>query len=1794
MMGARGGGLLKYPLPAYLKFTGEMAEAFKILTDSMVSKGNEELLAHGKFKMTFIEGADELKETTDFNAPDLNTALASKVRNVLADTVKPNTPSNIVPFMKEMVEICSNYLAQYAEYNKDKGPAFKLLVKAMKAKGSQQLYTKGKIKKTNGKAATDLEEAKGLESDHDDPNLSQEIHSRLSKLVEGQVPQDLKNDMTDTLDITSKYLSQSAIDELERGPAFDLLIKELQRNGGDPFTPQFAPVSTKFAGSYVLKSAPGLSSIEPDATTAPIFLDVLHRSVDAATPKALTNDMNEVIQRCANYLSAFVRDRDIALQILLKMMKGNASKDLAQRNNYSTNYGTGAAETEAAPILIPFLPIKDIADEVKQKISPDAEKVTPPKLKIAMKAVVQDVSRYLSQPTALRSGAAGDRYPLNLLAAVKQSLGSRPLFKFKSFGQTYADAADVLKYAGPLESDPTQKSENLKAEIMTEMRRGVPQRLAPSITTDLKGTMDEAATHLAKIGMEKGEALQYLVNLMKEQGEAPLAQLQGYQQTYNDGARRIEVAPSLANEKVDKDAYEDVRGKFNTLVDAKPAAEHKKHMPGIIEDASKFLAKPMPETPAEKRQILADLMTRQGDAVLGKEDIYKVTYTEGGRELMKAPVGVTNSVDDNKKQEISDKIATVIPDKKLEVQLKDSVQEGSAYITDILKGRGEVMKAIHDGMKSEKDKEFLNIGKFSKSHGETADMLSNASHFGGQNPSPVIVDKVAPLVNDIISAKQVSAKAKPYVTETTNITTNYIAGIATNECGLDAKALAELDAGKARSQETKMEQIVSEGSRPENTETEKARLEREKSKTGTNADREIARSVVLEVDAEREQALKILHGQLKAKGGETFYKQPHNHLTHNQASEWLLMNPPMVVDRSVKESGDTSRLHKKFERKLSTLVATVTPEEMYDTMQDVIIESSRILSEYFVTNSYKALVRDALISGMQKRRNEILIEVNGAAETYFFAAQRLKKVQSLEVKDPSPNISYFLAKNLEEIIRCHSMARKLMAAMKDHIKEASDFLSVLVTKPDEQIEAYAALLNEMEAAGDTLLIETNIPKTYKDSADFLRHLTSYKDKYGRSDSSLQSSTEGKLKQLMAHVKSGGYSEAALNGTITESTKLLVSYIVLQGEKTEVLKEMIGHMDHVGGNVLLRHGKIRKTYSEGADLLRPKNADQLSVPGADPVVSRKIQIKLRNLMDKNPPKKHLELVDAVIEDATMFMAIHFLEPQIIQVCKCMKNVFVQCELWCDEILRRVAQPCCSCSRHVSTQALSDVAPGKKLQVCPGTSRAHESGINLNVSQCPHHMLQKSPCPAHKPTIDCGRSTTASYLLYSPTFSHFYPYKRDNVHTDDTVPITGEGSLNPNLPSGSPSLTFPADLSSSKTTEIDTDSTLFSYHTPQSHTPVASKDESAGPFTQSSYAMFFETKPQRLSRIDYKGTSRHNEKISTRSYSSRTPIVTTDEMADWHAMMVSLIWNLQAWRDWIQDNINRALYYYQEQSRNSDEPEESWLTFQRRVTTEALQWRQYNKFSRQLTMRLALRYQGREILSPTRSTVATDTYIECQQDTLHIIEMFNKWTQWITVLLKETDSMQQESRESATQDMRWPHFREKVQEHANDWAVYNTYLDECWQKKYEQIISAWKQPGPVWVVSACGAVPSGAVAAGVYEGEVIWVARTTHRSNVLPAALHPSKHCCVLYADGGVHHYTKYQVMCNAEVSWVAWRAGDVSARTVRVASGVHVGRVHYRGSHLLGAVQAPAYRCHVLIYGRPFAFSCYDLLVLNEP
>lgn len=43
----------------YFWYIGEMLEAFTILTDAMYSKGDQQLLQHGKFVQTYKEGADE-------------------------------------------------------------------------------------------------------------------------------------------------------------------------------------------------------------------------------------------------------------------------------------------------------------------------------------------------------------------------------------------------------------------------------------------------------------------------------------------------------------------------------------------------------------------------------------------------------------------------------------------------------------------------------------------------------------------------------------------------------------------------------------------------------------------------------------------------------------------------------------------------------------------------------------------------------------------------------------------------------------------------------------------------------------------------------------------------------------------------------------------------------------------------------------------------------------------------------------------------------------------------------------------------------------------------------------------------------------------------------------------------------------------------------------------------------------------------------------------------------------------------------------------------------------------------------------------------------------------------------------------------------------------------------------------------------------------------------------------------------------------------------------------------------
>ncbi|KAL4716576.1 hypothetical protein ACJJTC_010240 [Scirpophaga incertulas] len=1715
-----GGGDTQTHPPAYLLFTGQKLEAFMVLVNSMENKGDENLITFGKCSMTYKEGVNELKRTPDFEATEYLEFLAEKLRNDLFATVKPNILANLEQSMNDVVDICSKYLAQYAEYTKDKGPAFKLLIKTMTDKGNEQLYKKGKVKKAYIGAATVLNKSKDLDTDHDDPDLSKAIYSNLSNLVEATTPKELKQDMDETLDKCSKFLSQIAVDEIERGPAFDILIKELEKHGNERFTPQYETLSDKFNAAYILKSAPGLSSSVPDPATVQVFEEALHAAVDTITPYNLKSDMAEVIGRCSNYLSAFVRDRSRAMEILLKTMQSEGKKVLVKRNNYTMDNINGKKEIESAPVVIPLLPVKDVADEIKVQLEKEVAASTPTDLNTAMKSLVQDVSKYLSQAVSLKSKTAGLRYPLDLLTATMKSIGSKPLYKHKALGVTYDDAAKELKQTETLDQSQKPENEVLKNKISTELSHGVPKKLNPTLTQELTPTITDASNYLAKVGSEKGEALDYMVKLMNEKGDAPLEKIQGYMQTYNDGARRIVNSNSLNNDKVDKEVQQSLKNKLTELTNVKPIPKYTKILPGVIEDSSKFLATSFPENEDEKRHLLADLMARKDDDILAQDRLYKITYKEGGVELIDAPVGVTTAHNENKKAEMLKNIMNVIPGEKLQDVLQNTANEGASYLTDTVKARADALQNIHDKLVKENNQDFLAVGKFKANHQQAAEISKKKSLEGVQG-------------------------------------------------------LTEADL--------------------------KNKLVRD--------------------DALRNDALDIMHSQLRSRAGEVFYNQPFTELSHAQASEWL-KKPPLKVDKAVKESADSGRLQKKFERKLSFLVSKNTPPHMVDSMQDVVIESSRTLSEYFVASNYKALAADVLISEMQKRGNEILVEVDGAVETFFFAAQRLKRKNSMEIKEPCFSAAYIITKKLDDIIKCRSMPRKLISTMKDHVKTTADHLSELVTKPDDYIEAYISLLNEMEATGNTLLIEDSISKSYKEAATYLRQLTSFEDQINRDNSSLKLSIQKKLISIMANVTARSYTKSAIEDVIANCAKLLVSYVMLQGEKTQVLKIIISQMEDISDNVFLRHGSISKTYAQAAKILQGFNIDRSSASHVDPVAARKIQIKLNTLMIGKVPEKYIALIDDIIEDTTAFLALQLLRPQVIQVCKCMKNVLVQCELYCDEILRRVSRPSCTCSRHVSKMTLQDIASSQHTQInsdCKGSA----FGIKTSIIRCPAKVPpastsrgeSTSACPAHSQIKPCKPDTTTSYQLYS-VYDRQFPLGQcvDNyclvdpsfkIHSNinqlpESCNACDETSLESVLVTR-----LSSDLSSySSFRRIDNQSSDKStdiYYTP----PNTLLEPTCPPVKtcQSSKATLhinddIRDSSEKISPLvaDYPGTS--SPIIQGKAgFSSRTPIVTTDQMSDWHAMMISCLWNIQAWREWIDECIKSAINYSFETYTSSEEYERKWTLLYRKISTEALQWRQYNYFSRQLATRLSSRYSDKQIVSPTRATVKTRMYRQCQLEMLDIINMLYKWTRWLNTVVKETNSLEFIKLDIPLHAMRWNHFKKKVEEYLSDWYRYTMHLNNC----LEQISNLFSnseglpilhQSGPVWVVSAYGAVPSGAIAAGVYEGEMIWVARTTHKSNVLPAALHPSKHCCLVYADRSVYHYSKYQIMCNAKVTWVAWRAGEVGARAVKVAPSVYIGRVLYRGSHLLGAVHAPTYRCHVIIFGRPFAFNCYELLVLQ--
>lgn len=116
---------------------------------------------------------------------------------------------------------------------------------------------------------------------------------------------------------------------------------------------------------------------------------------------------------------------------------------------------------------------------------------------------------------------------------------------------------------------------------------------------------------------------------------------------------------------------------------------------------------------------------------------------------------------------------------------------------------------------------------------------------------------------------------------------------------------------------------------------------------------------------------------------------------------------------------------------------------------------------------------------------------------------------------------------------------------------------------------------------------------------------------------------------------------------------------------------------------------------------------------------------------------------------------------------MNSVFVQCELWCDEILRKITRPICSCARHAAAQMSECHGHGYqdiKNPTIRGVRPIKPDPCPLTFKECPAKSCaegydKERPCPA-------SLNITNTYLMYSSSY--------DRLHSLGTVQPLAENT------------------------------------------------------------------------------------------------------------------------------------------------------------------------------------------------------------------------------------------------------------------------------------------------------------------------------------------------------------------------------------------------------------------------------------
>ncbi|XP_048489206.1 uncharacterized protein LOC105395100 [Plutella xylostella] len=1825
------------PCWCHVPLSGEELAAFKILIMAMKRRGAEPLAARAAYTLTYEDAAEEMLLTPSLDATLFDEEVKDMIEGKLHTTVETVTPEVLQNAMNSVVDKAAKFLAEHMDSKKHRTEAFLRLIQAMKAQDPEKvLFQKNGVNKTYVSSGEELDQAKRLSVSQFDAETAEGVHKNLTELMI-DTPDHMKQDMAEAIDAASKYLTRTDEEDME---AFRILIAAMKKRGSEQLATRGHYTLAYGEGAKELEEAPSLQASRFYKDVKEGIEDKLNAAVKPTTPAALQTNMDQTVEKSSKYLAQHMEEnkhKGPAFKKLVETMKAQApERVLFQKEQADTTYVEGGQDLESARRLSVAVALPELQQHVQRELEVLMKDLTPKDMAEEMAVAVQAGSRYLARVD--EEGAGGGTDVFKILVAAMTKRGYDELATRGKYSMTYQDAADILVDASPNLKSTSKFDEDVKKLIQNKLHETVKPTTPAALQADMNELVDISSKYLAQHAEDnkhRSKAFEKLVQTLKAQDPAHvLFQKDNVQKTYVRAGHELGSARSLSVDDVHKDLEAELHKKLTTLVnEVTPIPEDMKtDMEEAVTVSSKYLARVGGTDDNEKgidklldeaaQRALEEERLKNIDGLILTEEEKKRLADEARKKLEDEQKN--KEEEERKRKELEEeerKRKELEEEERKRKELEDKKKREEEDELRRQKEEDERRRLEEEARRAKEDEERrrleeqLRMAKDDEERKRLEEELKNKK--------------------DAEEKRRLEELQRQKDEEERKRLENEMKKSKDND---DEKRKG---GKKLTCKEHKIEM------------ERKKKLEKEKQKDEEEKKKAISSSIKKEsqdnrppekVDPNKLKALEILLREMEGKGREPLLEQEPQSapLTYTEAVDWLKNNPWPAEIKAVKDSRDTARVNDKIRRRLCQLVISLTLEPpVEEAMPGALAESSKALSEHVVSRSYKKAAEELLLREMQRRGAATIATVDCNKESYEKAVIRLKLSKSRDEDSPAEEVSGHIAWQLHEATR-RRVTQKLADTMKETIQKTSDYLSTRVGKPDKEADGFIILIREMENTGDELLVDSEFYKqTYNKAAAYLKSLPSFECET-RDDAANENGIKDKLRKLVDKVE-------VSDSVIDNATQLLASNAFHQGQYNEILREIVKRIELTGDEIIIRHGDLARTFRDGANILQGKGFEDLKEKNAEPIPFKKIEISLTRMMETSDPLPFNETemrtqIDEVMRAVTLYLAVH-LTKKTIHICRCMKNATVQCELWCDALVNAALRPCCACAARSATALGHHLQDTDNKQIalitCPGpkdgkttqagqTSSEDDKKLCLETKkavcqQCNNPACGKDhsyPCQGMPATSSSlmGKNKTDEDTCSCDDGEFKCPAKDPASSVEPCDCATGpssSGGVKRSKSSKESSKTSHHDQSSKKRSG-DRDSTAYFMHAITTNPyvqngPTKLLNRTAPSLSLASHSVSRVTESSSIQSAESslviaqqnnlsKATTSIN-KLSTSlslpfktEYHARAPIVWTGQATDWHAAVVSLVWNVQAWRGWLRGHIERGLRGGTDNDDGDESDDDRWEVYSRRTKSDILQWRHYNVFSQQLSLHLELRYRDKEIISPSNSSIKTEDYISWHHEMLSIISTFNRWTHWLSVVLDETDSLEKTAdTETDNSKMRWEYFSKKIRKSSPNWNKYNNYLQESYMEKHKTLMLSWLPPwsqsAPVWVIGAGGGVPCGAVAAGLSAAEATWVARATHGAQVLPGALHPSKHCVLVYADGAVHTYSRYQVLCNAEVSWLSWRAGDIGAQAVLVAPGVHIGRVTYQDSHLIGAVTAPDYRCNVVIYGRPFAFTCYELLVL---